>query len=409
MSGQKDTDFSYADFKAQAIKQLNDGKALSGKDGVLGPLITDIIQASLQGELEAHLDSPSESKNRKNGFTSKKVKTKSGSFEIKNPRDRNGTFSPVLIPKRKTILNESLDDKIISLYALGMSYSDISAHMDEMYGVELSKGTLSTITDKIIPVIREWQGRQLEDVYAFLWLDAFVIKVKEEGFVRKKAAYCVLGVNSDGIKEMLGIYLGEAEGAKFWLQVLTDLKNRGVKDILIASVDGLKGFPDAIQSVYPETEIQLCIVHQIRNSLKYVAWKDYRIFLRDLKQVYRAPSKDLAEKRLDDLEEKWGSKYPIVIRSWRNNWDNLSAYFKYPEEIRKVIYTTNTVEGFHRQMRKVLKTKGSFPNKDAFLKLAFLAIQNITKNWNKPIHNWNRVHSHLCILFQQRLPVSLKL
>jgi len=406
---QNQDSFDFNSFKEQALQDLKNGKPLAGKEGILTPLIKDILQASLQGELEAHLDQSEESSNRKNGYTSKTIKTQHGNVPISNPRDRNGTFQPQIIPKRKTVLNESLDDKIVSLYALGMSYHDIAQHMEELYGVELSKGTLSSITDKVIPLVREWQGRQLEEVYPFVWMDAFFIKVKEEGFIRQKCAYCVLGVDCDGHKDILGIYLSETEGAKFWLQVLTDLKNRGIKDIIIASIDGLKGFPDAIQSVFPNTEVQLCVVHQIRNSLKYVAWKDYKAFLRDLKQVYRATNKELAEQRLNDLDEKWGSKYPIVIRSWRNNWEHLTQYFKFPEEIRKVIYTTNTIEGFHRQMRKVLKTKGAFPNKDAFLKLAYLAIQNIVKNWNRPMHNWNRVHSHLCLMYEDRIPLALKL
>ena len=405
----KKESFDFDDFKGKAYLELKNGKPLSGKNGVLTPLIKQILEASLQTELETHLDLPEEKHNRKNGYTTKTVKTRHGAVELQNPRDRNSTFDPKIVPKRKTILNESLDDKILSLYSLGMSYQDISRHMEDLYGVEIAKGTISAITDKIIPLIREWQGRQLEEVYTFVWLDAFVIKAKEEGFVRQKSAYCVLGVNCDGLKDILGIYLGESEGAKFWLQVLTDIKNRGVKDILVASIDGLKGFPDAIQSVFPATEVQLCVVHQIRNSLKYVAWKDYKAFLRDLKLVYRASNKELAEKRLNDLDEKWGSKYPIVIKSWRSNWEQRTQYFKFPEEIRRVIYTTNTIEGFHRQMRKVLKTKGAFPNQDAFLKIAYLAVQQITQNWNRPMHNWNRIHSHLCLLYGERIPLALKL
>jgi len=401
--------FDYESFKQEAFEKLKQGQPLGGVDGILTPLIKDILQESLTGELESHLADEDQTRNRKNGYTSKTVKTKHGAFKIKNPRDRDGTFTPKILPKRKTILNEALDDKIVSLVAIGMSYSDISMHMEEMYGVELSTATISTITDKVIPIIREWQGRQLETVYPFVWMDAFVIKVKEEGFIRKKSAYCVLGVNCEGHKDILGIYLGEAEGAKFWLQVLTDLKNRGVKDIIIASVDGLKGFPEAIESVFSDTEVQLCVIHQIRNSLKYVAWKDYKAFMRDLKLVYKAANKELAEKRLNDLDQKWGNKYPIVMKSWRNNWEDLTNYFKYPEEIRHIIYTTNTIEGFHRQMRKVLKTKGAFTNKDAFMKIAYLALQNISKKWNRPVHNWNRILSSMCILYGERIPLSLRL
>ncbi|CAG37914.1 probable transposase (partial length) [Desulfotalea psychrophila LSv54] len=270
-----------------------------------------------------------------------------GNFDLKTPRDRDGSFTPQLIKKHQTTLSDALEQKIIALYGLGMSYRDISSHIEDMYGLEVSTGTLSTVTDKILHTVKEWQARPLERVYPIVWLDAIHYKIREQGTVVSKAVYTILGLNIEGKKEVLGLTISDSEGAKFWLQVLTDLANRGVEDILIACVDGLKGFPEAIEVVFPQTEIQLCIVHQIRNSLKYVGSKNQKEFMVDLKRVYKATTKDLAESELDILEEKWNEKYPIVIKSWRNNWERLSHYFKYPEDIRRIIYTTNTIEAVH--------------------------------------------------------------
>jgi len=295
------------------------------------------------------------------------------------------------------------------MYALGMSYRDISSHIEEIYQINLSTTTISNITDKIIDKVKEWQARVLEEVYPFIFLDAIHYKIKENGNYVSKAVYTILGINLQGRKEILGLYLSESEGANFWLSVLTDLNNRGVKDILIASVDGLKGFPEAINSIFPNTEVQLCIVHQIRNSLKYVASKNQREFMKDLKKVYQAISKDEAEIELDKLEEKWGNKYPIVINSWRNKWDNLSNYFKYPKDIRKVIYTTNIIESVHRQFRKLTKTKGAFPNENSLLKLLYMGIQNAQKKWTMPIRNWSLTISQLAIFFEGRLDKALNL
>jgi transposase-like protein len=401
--------FDFEAFQAEAIKQLKAGRPLSGKDGVMTPLIKRIIEASLQGEMQSHLETEeTEAKNRRNGKSCKIMRSEQGSFELETPRDRNGTFEPELVKKRQTTLGKSLDDKIIALYGLGMSYSDISSHMEEMYGVELSPATLSAVTDNIIPVIREWQARPLEEIYPFVWMDAIHYKVREEGKTESRAVYTVLGLNVQGIKDVLGIYISEAEGANFWLQVLTDLTNRGVKDILIASIDGLKGFSEAITTIFPNTEVQLCVVHQVRNSLKYVASKDQKAFLKDLKQVYKAASKALAEQRLNDLDEVWGKKYPIVIKSWRANWEELSAFFKYPEEIRRIIYTTNVIEGFHRQLRKVTKTKGSFPNENALMKLIYLAIKKIEKKWTQPPRNWSQTVLQLSVFFEGRLKLDLR-
>ena len=318
-----------------------------------------------------------------------------------------GHYKPQIVKKRQSILTEDLDRKIIGLYGLGMSYSSISKYIKELYDIDISTSTITNITDKIIPKIAEFKGRQLEEVYPIIFLDAMFFKVKEDGKIISKAFYSVLGVNLEGKKDILGIYVQESEGANFWLNVLTDLKNRGVKDILIACVDGLKGFPEAINSAFPNTEIQLCVIHQIRNSLKYVASKNQKEFMADLKEVYKATTKEYAEEKLLELDEKWGKKYPAVTRSWQNNWDNLSNYFKYPDEIRKIIYTTNSVEGFHRQVRKITKTKGSFSSSQALEKLLYLAIQNILEKWNKPINNWSLIISQFAIRFEGRVKLDL--
>ena len=283
----------------------------------------------------------------------------------------------------------------------------MSKHIDEMYGIEISKSAITNITDRIIPKIAEFKERQLEVVYPIIFLDAMFFKVKENGKIISKAFYSALGVDKDGKKDILGIYVQESEGANFWLNILTDLKNRGVNDILIACVDGLKGFPEAINSIFPNTEIQLCVIHQIRNSLKYIASKNQKEFMADLKLVYKANTKEFAEEKLLELDEKWGNKYPAVLRSWQNNWDNLSSYFKFPDEIRRLIYTTNAVEGFHRQVRKITKTKGSFSSTQALEKLLYLAIQNIKKKWNMPIPNWSLIISQFSIKFDGRIKLDL--
>ena len=289
-----------------------------------------------------------------------------------------------------------------------MSYRDISSHIEEIYGIEISKSSITAITDKILPKIKEWQNRPLDEIYPIIFLDAMHFKCTEGGTVISKAFYTVLGINQEGKKDVLGLYLSESEGANFWLSVLTDLQNRGVKDILISCIDGLKGFPEAINSIFPKTEIQLCVIHQIRNSLKYIASKNQKEFMADLKEVYKANSKDLAEAKLIELEEKWGKKYPLVLKSWNNNWHNISGYFKYSAEIRKLIYTTNAVEGLHRQIRKVTKTKGAFTSQIALEKLIFMAIKNIAKKWNnQPIQNWSLIIGQLDIFFTGRLKLDL--
>lgn len=393
---------------AEFAAQLKAGKGIGGKDGALTPLIKQLTEMALQAELETHLSQDLE-RNRKNGTSSKTMKSANGTFELDTPRDRNGSFEPELVKRNQTHMSDELESKMLSLFALGNSYSQIADHIEDMYGVHFSKPAITAITDKLIPKLEEWKKRPLESIYPFVYLDAIHYKVRDEGHYVSKAFYTVLGVNLEGKKEILGLYLNESEGAKFWLQVLTDLQNRGIQDILIASVDGLKGFPEAINAVFPETEVQLCIVHQIRNSLKYVASKNQKQFAGELKKVYQAFTKEEAELELDKLEEKWGKKYPIIFESWRNKWDNLSNYFKYAEPIRKVIYTTNIIESVHRQFRTLTKTKGAFPNDNSLLKLLYAGIQNAEKKWTMPIHNWSLTISQLNIHFKERLKDALGL
>jgi transposase-like protein len=390
------------------LEQIKAGAKIDGKDGILAPLIKQLTEAALQAELESHLTTEI-NKNRKNGKSTKTMKSIVGEFELDIPRDRNGSYEPQIVKKHQTHMSDYIEQKILSLYALGNSYSQISEHIQEIYSIEFSKATISAITDKVIPLLKEWQQRPLESIYPFVWLDAIHYKIKENGRYISKAVYTILGVGLNGKKEILGLYLSENEGANFWLQVLTDLNNRGVQDILIASVDGLKGFPEAINAIFPNTEVQLCIVHQIRNSIRYVASKNQKEFMKDLKLIYQAISKEAAEIELDNLESKWGKKYPIVIKSWRNKWEHLSAYFKYPEEIRRIIYTTNIIESVHRQFRKLTKTKGAFPNENSLLKLLYMGIQNSSKKWTMPVWNWSLTISQLAILFEGRLDDSLNL
>lgn len=392
----------------KALAQLKSGESLFGKEGAFAPMLKGFIEAALQAEMDAHLDTDERNAgNKRNGRGSKTIKSSAGSFQIDTPQDRQSSFDPQLIKKRETVLADSLQDKIIGLYGLGMSLRDISAHIKEMYDTELSHTVLSQITDRIIPEVKAWQSRPLEEVYCIVWLDAMHYKVRDEGQVTHKALYNILGINRDGYKQVLGTYVSESEGANFWLQVLSDMQNRGLEDILIACTDNLNGFSEAIQSVYPKVDVQSCIVHQIRNSCKYVASKDQKEFMRDLKRVYRADTKDLAELALEDLAGQWEARYPVVIASWRDNWEKLTTYFQYTAPIRKLIYTTNAVEGYHRQLRKVTKTKGAFTSDMALLKLVYLATKNIEKKWTSPLQNWALTVQQLAIRFGDRLPLDL--
>lgn len=396
------------ELEKKALEQFMTGKSLFGKDGAFAPMLKSFIEKALEAEMESHLSDTERSKgNKRNGKSRKTVKSSEGTFELEVPTDRQSNFEPELVKKRQTILAENLSDKIIGLYGLGTSLRDISSHIKEMYDTDISHTVLSQITDKIIPEIKAWQSRPLESMYCIVWLDAMHYKVRVDGKVVHRALYNILGINKAGCKEVLGMYISESEGANFWLQVLTDLQNRGLEDILIACTDNLKGFTNAIVSVFPKAITQLCIVHQIRNSLKYIASKDQKEFLKDLKKVYRAVNKEIAEDELLSLEEKWGSKYPVVIDSWQNNWEELSQYFEFSAPIRKMIYTTNAVEGFHRQVRKVTKTKGAFTNDMALLKLVYLATKNIQKKWTAPLHNWSLIIQQLYIKFGDRIALDL--
>jgi transposase-like protein len=394
----------YESIKKQALEQFRSGKSLTGKGGAFAPLFKQFLEAALEAELEQHLsEADRESPNRKNGKVSKTLKTAEGQIELVTSRDRNGSFEPEIIKKRETILADSLQDRIIGMYGIGMSLRDISNHIKEMYDMDISHDTLSSITERVMPLIKEWQSRPLDELYCIVWMDAIHYKVKEQGKVKSRAVYNILGINKEGNKDLLGVYVSENEGANFWLSVLTDLNNRGIKDILIACIDNLNGFEQAITSIFTKTEVQSCIVHQIRNSLKYVASKDQKIFMAELKPVYKAATKELAELNLADFADKWGKKYPVVIKSWQDNWHKLSTFFKYTEDIRRIIYTTNTIEGFHRQVRKVTKNKGVFPSDDALLKLVYLAYRNISKKWTQPLQNWSLTVSQLSIHFEGRL------
>jgi len=398
---------NFQELQEQIVAEIRAGKDLLGKDGLLTPLIKSALEATLEGEMEAHLEEGSHKKNRRNGKSKKTVKHSSGSFELETPRDRDSSFEPEIVKKRQTVLNHALDEKILGLFGLGMSYDDIRKHLSEMYGVDISSAKISAVTDKLIPIITQWRSRPLESIYPIIFLDAMFFKAREEGKVIQKAVYNILGINQEGRKEILGFYAAETEGANFWLGVLNDLKNRGVEDVLIACVDGLTGFPEAIQSAFPQTEVQLCVVHQIRQSIRYVASKDQKAFLKDLKTVYAADTKDLAEQNLLILDEKWGAKYPIVLKSWQTKWDYLSAYFKYTKPVRRLIYTTNPIEGFHRQVRKYTKSKGAFTSETALFKLIYSAIQQIKKKWSMPVRDWAETISQLDIYFEGRLNVGL--
>ncbi len=372
-------------------------------------MVGEMLEDGLDGELDDELGYTKydyrnkEGENSRNGYSKKTLKTSFGETEIKVPRDRNGEFEPQLVKKNQTTLTGDIEEKILSMYAKGMTTSDIETHIQDIYGLECSDSTISRITDKILPVVREWRSRPLEEVYAVVFMDAIHFHVRSEGQIVKKAVYIAIGINMDGIKEVLGMWVGENESAKFWLSVMNGLRNRGLQDILIACVDGLTGFPAAIEAVYPKTEIQQCIIHQIRNTTRFVSYKDIKALMADLKKVYAAIDEPTALSELENFDEKWGNKYPKIAISWRDNWANLSTYFKYPQEIRTLIYTTNAIEGFNRQLRKVTKNKGIFPTDDRLIKMLYLAMMDITKKWTGKRREWGQIHSQLEIFFADRL------
>ena len=393
------------------IKELIDQYGVKTTDDIkdmLKELLGETIQTMLEGEMEEELGyskynyDEKNTENSRNGYSPKSVRSEYGEIELNIPRDRHNEFEPKIIPKYQREIT-GIEGQIVALYAKGMSNRDIEDHLKNIYGIEVSATMISKITDKIIPEIKEWQTRQLEEVYPIVFMDAIHYSVRQDGIVIKKAVYILIGINLRGEKEVLGFWIGENESSKFWLNILNEIGNRGVKDILIISVDNLKGFSEAIKSSYPKAEIQKCIVHQIRNSIKYVASKDLKEFTKDLKTVYKAVTLEQASNNLLQLEEKWGKKYKAGIKSWNDNWEELTTYFKYPQEVRRLIYTTNSIENFNRQLRKYTKTKSSYPTDDSLSKSIYLSIKEITKKWTGKIQNWGQINSQLSIYFEGRI------
>ena len=384
---------------------------LIGENGLFKELTKRLLERAMAAELTQHVgyekhDAAGDlSGNSRNGKSAKTLKGTFGTLPLEMPRDRNGTFEPQIVGKHQTRFT-GFDENIISLYARGLSTREIREHLEEIYQVEVSPALISTVTDAVIDEVKTWQNRQLDEVYPIMYLDAIQFKVRDAGHVRNKAVYLAIGVNMDGLKEVLGLWIAQTEGAKFWLQVVTELKNRGVQDIFIACVDGLKGFPEAIETVFPQTEVQLCIVHLVRNSLNYVSWKQRKEVAADLKLIYKAGTEAEAETALDEFAEKWDAKYPTISRSWRSNWTRVIPFFAHPAEVRRVIYTTNAIESLNMSLRKVTKARGSFPNDDAVLKLLYLALRNIAKKWTMPIHDWKAALNRFAIIYEDRLPMN---
>ncbi|MCC5468728.1 IS256 family transposase, partial [Pelosinus baikalensis] len=372
---------------------------VAGVQELFKEMVSTVLENGLEGELDEELGyrkydyRNKETDNSRNGYSEKTLKTSLGDIEIAVPRDRKGDFEPQLVKKNQTTLSGDIEEKILSMYAKGMTTSDIESHIRDIYGIEVSDSTISRVTDKILPVVKEWQVRPLENIYAVVFMDAIHFHVRSEGQIVKKAVYIAIGVQMDGIRDILGMWVGENESAKFWLGILNSLKNRGVEDILIACVDGLTGFSNAIEAGFPKTEIQQCVIHQIRNSTKFVSYKDIKALMADLKAVYAAVDEQTALYQLDAFDEKWSAKYPKIALSWRSNWANLSTYFKYPQEVRTLIYTTNAIENFNRQLRKVTKAKSVFPTDDSLLKMLYLAMMDITKKWTGRRKDWGQIHS----------------
>jgi transposase-like protein len=398
-----DKKFDFEQFSKELVDSVKNGKPLTGVDGVFTPLIKMVLEASLEGEISEHVKSTKPAKNRRNGSGKKKIESSLGSFELQTPRDRNGSFDPQTVGKRQVTISSDIDKKILGLYGLGMSYSDIQSHLREMYDFEISDGIISSITDRIIPEIKEWQNRPLESVYPILWLDAMHYKVREDGQVKSKAVYSVLGVTMDGTKEVLGIYFGTSESSSFWRQVLNNLKERGVCDIFIACIDNLNGFGDAIEDYFPKTEVQLCLVHQMRNSAKYCTYNDLREVMIDLKAIYKASTEQLGLEALETAELKWGKKYPAIFKSWHKHWDRLANIYKYTPQLKRIMYTTNPIESYHRMIRKVTKTKGAFSSENAILKQVYLAIQNAHTKWHGQIFAWAVIRNDLNVYFSERI------
>ena len=399
--------------RREKIRELLQTSGISSMEDIQN-LFKETIAEFMENGLDAELDDElgytkydyknKSTDNSRNGHSSKTLRTSFGDVEVSVPRDRKGEFNPLLLKKNQTSISQDIEEKILSMYAKGMTTSDIEEHIRDIYGIEVSDTTVSRITDKILPVVREWQQRPLEAIYAVVFMDAIHYNVRSEGRIIKKAVYIAIGINLDGRKDVLGMWVGENESAKFWATVLNGLKNRGVEDIFIACTDNLTGFSSAIEAVFPKTEIQNCIIHQLRNSSKYVSYKDLKALMADLKAVYAAVDEETALNALDVFAEHWDKKYPKISQSWRDNWANLSTYFKFPQEVRRLIYTTNAIEGFNRQLRKVTKSKSVFPTDDSLLKMLYLAMMDITKKWTGLRQDWSKIYAQLTIFFEERLP-----
>jgi len=391
------------------LKHYKTPEEILGENGLLKQLTKAVLQRALQAEMTLHLGHEKHSSvsnksgNARNGSSAKTIKGDFGTMPIEIPRDRDSSFEPVIIPKGQTRFAE-FDDKIISLYSRGLTTREIQGHLEEIYGVEVSPALISIVTEAVTEEVRAWQNRPLDALYPIVYMDAIRVKARGNGHIVNKAVYLAIGINIDGAKEVLGMWVSENEGAKFWLQVVTELKNRGVHDIFIACVDGLKGFPEAIETVFPNTQVQLCIVHMVRNSLKYVSWKQRKEVAGDLKVIYQSATAEQAEMELTAFEAKWDKTHPTIGQSWRRNWLQVIPFFAYPADIRKVIYTTNAIESLNMSLRKVTKNRGSFPNDEAMLKLLYLALKNIAKKWTLPIRDWKSAMNRFSILFEDRMP-----
>ena len=399
--------------RREKIRELLELAGVNGMEDIqqlFRETIAEFMEDGLDAEMDEHLGydrydaKEKETDDSRNGHSSKTLRTSFGDTPIQVPRDRKGEFDPVILKKNQTSISQDIEEKIISMYAKGMTTTDIGDHIREIYGIDVSESTVSRITDKVLPAAKEWQERPLESVYAVIFMDAIHYHVRSEGQIVKKAVYIAIGIDLDGRKDVLGMWVGENESAKYWATVLNSLRNRGVEDIFIACTDNLAGFSDAIEAVFPRTDIQNCIIHQLRNSSKYVSYKDLKALMADLKEVYAAVDEPSAEAALDRFSERWDKKYPKISASWRQNWANLSTYFKFPEELRRLIYTTNAIEGFNRQLRKVTKSKAVFPTDDSLFKMLYLAMLDITKKWTGRRQDWSVIHAQLAVYYTDRMP-----
>lgn len=392
---------------AELLSNYQGPEDVLGEEGLLKKLTKGLIEAAMEREISSHLGyekhdpAGANTGNSRNGYFSKTIRSDQGEVTIEVPRDREGSFEPLIVKNGERSFT-GFDDKIISMYSKGMSTRDIQSHLQDMYGVDVSPDFVSNVTDGVIKEVLEWQNRPLDAVYPILYLDALRLKIKDEGHITNKAVYLIVGVNMQGQKDLLGIWIEKTEGAKFWLKVISELKERGVQDIFIACVDGLKGFPEAISTVFPKTEIQLCIVHMVRNSLKFVPWNQRKVVAADLKSIYGAVTQEEAEMQLESFSEKWDDKFPTISRSWKRNWSEVIPFFQFPMEIRKAIYTTNVIESLNYSLRKITKTRASFPSDEAAIKLVYLGIKNVSRKWTMPIRNWKQALNQFALIYEDR-------